>query len=235
MEDKNMQYKTIKTLCVSAFLLSMLLFSFVATVSAEVPEVPGIPKGPAHCQLEKEYRYRVGSVSADGEDIEYFYDWGDGTNDSWVGPWTTHTWTEYGRYEVRIKARDATTLEESDWSEPLEVVVDPIEIIGVTGGQGITIGVQNHGDISKRVDYRIELVGGTFPGFHLNKIFDSKEDDNDGLTPIPIGPGQSNSISVSPSTALGRFKIKVELESAGYPYQIEETFDAFIFFFYVMV
>jgi hypothetical protein len=71
-------------------------------------------------------------------------DWGDGTQSDWIGPFasgqvgdTTHSWSEIGIYEVKVKARDQH-FGQSDWSTPttIEIVVNqgPSEpmIIGPT-------------------------------------------------------------------------------------------------------
>ena len=64
---------------------------------------------------------KVGTSSAfsaaaddpDGDKIYYFFDWGDGTDSGWLGPFesgeiaeASHTWNETGEYTVRVKARD---------------------------------------------------------------------------------------------------------------------------------
>jgi len=231
---KNMFKKQFVSVGVCVLLVGTMFFGLVGVVGADAPPTPGVPKGPTFCNIDVEYQYRVGSVPSDGS-TEYFFDWGDGTTDSWVGPWTTHVWTEYGRYEIRIKARNATTLEESDWSEPLEVVVDPLEIVGVSGGTSIGVAVKNSGGLGKLVNWRVELVGGTFPGFHLNKIFESSNESRHSDTRLHLDPGETGIITVNPTLALGRFKIKVSVDCAGYPYKIEDTFDAIILFFYVLL
>ena len=58
----------------------------------------------------------------------YLFDWGDGTNSGWIGPYNSgvivnasHIWTEIGDYEIMVKAHDRRR--ETDWSEPLTIHV----------------------------------------------------------------------------------------------------------------
>lgn len=67
-----------------------------------------------------------------------YFDWGDGTNSGWVSASrcrgvvsgagvccsATHIWSTLDVYSVRVKGMD-TLKEESDWSEPLIVTVQP--------------------------------------------------------------------------------------------------------------
>jgi len=57
------------------------------------------------------------------------FDWGDGTNSGWVGPYNSgqtasasHTWLIKGTYQIRVKAKDTTDLE-SPWSETLSITI----------------------------------------------------------------------------------------------------------------
>jgi hypothetical protein len=73
----------------------------------------------------KLYEYCFSTNDPDGNDVEYFVDWGDGTNSSWIGPFESgqeesliRYWTTAGTFEVKVKARDPYD-EESPWSSPL--------------------------------------------------------------------------------------------------------------------
>lgn len=90
------------------------------------PTITGPPTG------ETEVSYTYTAITTDpGEDqISYFFDWGDGTNSGWTDPiasgqTTTETkkWNEIGDYQVKVKARDVPSLEESEWSDPLSVSI----------------------------------------------------------------------------------------------------------------
>ncbi|PNX47070.1 MAG: hypothetical protein BV456_11470, partial [Thermoplasmata archaeon M8B2D] len=69
------------------------------------------------------------------DEIFYFFDWGDGTDSGWVGPFdsgvtveASHKWTEKGSYSIIVKAKD-TEGHESEWSEPLSVSMPKTKII----------------------------------------------------------------------------------------------------------
>jgi hypothetical protein len=86
------------------------------------------PFRPAIRQLsdfEPHKELEFGFVTKDINDdtIFYFVDWGDGTNSSWVGPYSsgeeirlTHMWDEARTYWVKAKARDEHGAE-SEWKE----------------------------------------------------------------------------------------------------------------------
>jgi hypothetical protein len=70
------------------------------------------------------------------------FDWGDGSNSGWIGPYSSgqtgtgsHNWTVLGTYNVKVKARDIWGAG-SIWSEPLVVTITdntPPEIPEITG------------------------------------------------------------------------------------------------------
>jgi hypothetical protein len=63
--------------------------------------------------------------------VYFFIEWGDGTNSSWVGPFSSgaiaeidHAWDEKGTYTVMVKAKDVYGIE-SSWGSL--TVVMPFE------------------------------------------------------------------------------------------------------------
>lgn len=84
------------------------------------PDVP-VLTGPGNGTTGQEYKYTMKTGDADGDNIYYFVDWGDGTNTGWFGPYDTdkeitanHVWDEDGSYSVKVKAKDIFDAE-SDW------------------------------------------------------------------------------------------------------------------------
>ncbi len=84
------------------------------------PETPDL-QGPSSGKPNVAYNYTVNATDNDGDNVSYFIDWGDGTNTSWFGPYTSgvevvknHTWAKKGDYQVKAKAKDNTG--ESDWA-----------------------------------------------------------------------------------------------------------------------
>jgi len=68
-----------------------------------------------------------GSISSYGHDVEYRFDWDDGSFSDWGaagGAWTYHAWSDYGTYAIKGQARCiADTLVVSDWSTPINLLV----------------------------------------------------------------------------------------------------------------
>ncbi len=108
----------------------------------EPPEIPSEPDGPSEGIVGVEYTFDTSTTDPEGDDVYYLFDWGDGTNSGWQGPYASgaivdasHTWIEIGDYEIRAKAHDGRR--ESDWSEPhtITIVEGPkLEIGAITGG-----------------------------------------------------------------------------------------------------
>jgi len=93
------------------------------------PEKPTTPIGKTNVLWFKDYSYNSSTTEPENEDIYYLFEWDDGNNSGWLGPYSSgeivtasHAWTELGTYEVRVKAKDIWGAG-SPWSEPLSVTV----------------------------------------------------------------------------------------------------------------
>jgi hypothetical protein len=91
------------------------------------PNKPNRPSGPASGKVGEPYAYSSSTTDPDGDQVYYFFDWGDGTNSGWLGPYdsgsiveASHIWNEEGSFEIKVKAKDTSGLE-SEWSDPLVV------------------------------------------------------------------------------------------------------------------
>ena len=91
------------------------------------PSRPERPWGPTTGQYRACYTYNTTTTDPDGDEVYYLWDWGDGTQSKWLGPYAsgtttqaTHTWTDKGSFEIKVKAKDTDGLE-SDWSDPLPI------------------------------------------------------------------------------------------------------------------
>jgi hypothetical protein len=89
------------------------------------PETPKTPTGPTSGTVEAEYPYSTSTNDPDGDQVYYWFDWGDGSNSGWLGPYdsgqvvsVSHVWDTRGSYNIQVKAKDTHDLE-SEWSEPL--------------------------------------------------------------------------------------------------------------------
>ena len=93
------------------------------------PGKPEKPIGPNSGKPGSACTYATFSVDPDGDRIYYMFDWGDGNESEWLGPYesgelvtVSHTWNTEGNYTIRIKAMDENGAE-SKWSDPLSVTV----------------------------------------------------------------------------------------------------------------
>jgi PKD repeat protein len=98
-------------------------------IQGEKPEKPMKPNGPTNGHIYESYTYNSSATDPDGDKIYYLWDWGDNSDNEWIGPNTSgcnvslsYSWSEQGYYKVRIKVKDEIGLE-SDWSDPLEVIM----------------------------------------------------------------------------------------------------------------
>lgn len=98
-------------------------------VENQVPDKPATPSGTTNGKINVEYTYTSSTTDANGDQLYYLFNWGDGTDSGWVGPYVSgvtasakHTWTEKGDYEIKVKAKDIDG-DESVWSDPLPVTM----------------------------------------------------------------------------------------------------------------
>lgn len=93
------------------------------------PMKPDQPFGIVYGKLGKEYSYTTSTIDSDGALVYYLWDWSNGNNSGWLGPYhcgvtcqAKHTWTETGTYNVTVKAKDVYG-KESVWSDPLSITI----------------------------------------------------------------------------------------------------------------
>lgn len=93
------------------------------------PGRPYKPTGPTEIEPSMSYTYSSSATDPNKDDVYVLFDWGDGTDSGWLGPYcsgetvsASHAWSEVPLtgYNVRVKAKDEDGLE-SDWSGPLLV------------------------------------------------------------------------------------------------------------------
>ncbi|UCF49320.1 MAG: PKD domain-containing protein, partial [Thermoplasmatales archaeon] len=133
------------------------------------PMTPVKPKGPSSGEASVEYEYISNTTDPDGDDIYFLFDWGDGTNSSWIGPFASgvetnapHIWQEKGFYKVKVKAKDVYG-SESSWSESLDVeIFGPYLTFGdIKGGLGLNVKIKNIGNrAATDIKLNIEAEGG---------------------------------------------------------------------------
>jgi hypothetical protein len=104
------------------------------TVVEETISAPERPIGPSSvCPDEPKTFSTGGAKSSCDHDVEYQFDWGDGTYSGWsTSPTSNHAWSVKGVYEVRARARCIIHPDKiSPWSPALVVTVSD-ETVSVT-------------------------------------------------------------------------------------------------------
>jgi hypothetical protein len=107
------------------------------------PDIPAKPSGPTEGKTGIEIEYSTKTNDTDGDQIYYWFDWGNGYNSGWIGPYESnitiyksYTYTDSGDYEIKVKAMDNFN-QESDWSEALNIKITQqgsLEVVMITGG-----------------------------------------------------------------------------------------------------
>jgi len=95
----------------------------------DAPNKPSRPLGPLSGKIGTTYSYSTSTTDPNGDQVYYWFDWGDGTNNGWIGPYNSgqeviasHVWNEQGEYDIKVKAKDEN-YSESQWSDPLTVTI----------------------------------------------------------------------------------------------------------------
>jgi len=97
------------------------------SITSQAPNKPSKPSGSTSGKAGEEYTYTSSTTDPDDDDVFYLFDWDDGTDSGWLGPHNSgdtvtasHTWTDQGNYQIKVKAKDTSGVE-SDWSDPLAI------------------------------------------------------------------------------------------------------------------
>jgi len=82
------------------------------------PTITGTSSG----NIKTYYTYKASAIDSEEDQIYYFFDWADGSNTGWIGPYQSgeqvsesHSWTLQGTYNIKVKAKDEWGAE-SDWA-----------------------------------------------------------------------------------------------------------------------
>lgn len=101
---------------------------FPFTINNFVPSIPQL-NGPSQGGNGIPFTYSVLASDPRGEQIFYKWDWGDGNETNWLGPFTsnvttteTYAWANDGTYNIRVKAMNMGGTE-SNWSAPHQMTV----------------------------------------------------------------------------------------------------------------
>ena len=86
------------------------------------PSTPSKPTGQINGDVGTSYTYSSTTTDPDGDNIYYWFDWGDNTNSGWVGPYpsggtgsASHTWTTKGNYQITVKLKMTLMVQRADF------------------------------------------------------------------------------------------------------------------------
>jgi hypothetical protein len=110
----------------------------VTIIAAETVSTPTTLNGPTAGIPKILYSYTTGgSASSFGHSVQYFFDWGDGTNSGWLPVGTTSSskfWTSTGNFLVKTQARcSMDTSVVSNWSGTVNVTINQAPLPDLTG------------------------------------------------------------------------------------------------------
>ena len=93
------------------------------------PDQPDNPIGPESGKTGNSYTYKISTTDPDNDKIYFLFDWDDGQNSGWLGPFnsdeeceTSYEWDSKGEYDVRVLARDSGYAF-SQWSDSITVSI----------------------------------------------------------------------------------------------------------------
>jgi hypothetical protein len=97
---------------------------------AELVSAPITPLGPNLGNLSTVYSFTTGgSISTLGHSVQYQFDWGDGTFSQWGSSTQSRSWSSYGAFVIKARARCVTDIGVmSDWSSGLTFVIELITV-----------------------------------------------------------------------------------------------------------
>lgn len=199
------------------------------------PEIPEKPDGPEGGVVDVEYDFSSSTTDADGDNIFYKFDWGDGTYSNWLGPYpsgeivtASNSWDYAGSFDIRVKAKDDNQSGETDWSTPLSIHIaggPELEIDMIKGGFfKVNTKIKNIGDLAaENISWSIALEGGML-------IFDGE---NSGVIDN-IPAGGEVTINSKMILGLGEIKVSVTAEIPDGP-SITKSQGGKVLLFYIIV
>ena len=93
------------------------------------PSPPKKPLGNSFDRPNEPVYLTTSSFDPEADSMYYWFDWDDGTNSGWLGPYyyndtvnVSHIWNKNGNYSVKVKAKDEHNVE-SEYSDSLPVII----------------------------------------------------------------------------------------------------------------
>lgn len=195
------------------------------------PDQPTI-NGPTFGKPNTNYTFTLVSSDPENEDVYYYIDWGDGTVEDWIGPYSsgepidfTHSWDTVGEYNIKARAKDVNGAR-GIWTGPYPVHIGmpDMRIDSIKGGFfKVDTTIKNSGDAeATNVKWKISLNGGII-------LLGKESSDEIAL----MNPGDEVPIESKMILGFGKTTYKVQVEI------VEDTSvrtqRGFILFFYMQV
>jgi hypothetical protein len=196
------------------------------------PDIPNTPDGPSEGVSGYEYSFTTSANEPEGEDVFYKFDWGNGIQSDWYGPFAPgeicegfYTWEDPGEFEIKVKAQDING-GESQWSEPHAITILQAPIIDIRpmkSGVKVNGLIRNNGAVeATNVNWKITLEG----GFILTGT-----ETTGTLTSIPAG----DEATITSSLIIGLGATRIVVEASVPDSSDTREHSAKIFLFYVHV
>ncbi len=92
-------------------------------VTINAPPVAQLSQPPSKCEKGVEVHFNASASDSEGNVSEYQFDFGDGNISPWQdSPTVTHSYSDAGTYEVKVRARDSEGLEGA-WSNACSIAI----------------------------------------------------------------------------------------------------------------
>ena len=178
----------------------------------DAPNTPPAPSGPYSGLVNVGYNFTALTTDPQNDPLYYYFDFGDGTNSGWVGPYNpgvsgtaNHAWTHGGSFNVKVKAKD-TGSHESAYSPTHGITITaPTVTVTVKAVSGIVEANVTNPSAQEltSLDWNILIKGGLIGLVNKNT--------NGTIDSIPAGA--STTIQSARAFGLGSVKVTVTVES----------------------
>jgi hypothetical protein len=168
------------------------LGSPLTTVFNTAPNTPSTCSGSTSGYVCRSYYYSTSTTDPDGDNVMYEFSWGDGTDNTVIGPYPSgvnvdrpHGWFRPGTFNVSVRAQDSYNAS-SGWSSPLTVNVSQND--AESGGDA--------GD-SLSTALSIETTLPPWTGTYLGTLYSSNPTDHNDWYKFYVRNGWSIGVSLT--------------------------------------
>ena len=143
------------------------VYVFTKEGENQPPVTPEAPTGPTTGGLGFRYNFTATTTDSDGDNVSYWFDWGDETNSGWLGPivsgavqTASHVWGSTGTFNITVKAKDVNG-GESGVSVAHKISIIAVDIPMISGGLfKVKASINSGATGATNIDWKIQLTGG---------------------------------------------------------------------------